>query len=116
MTSFRPARHWLPLLLFYIAIDLMDPSIPGVFFFDTEFFFVDGVVRAKSDVSSNLVAVQPLRISATVDYDAVRSTVNAQASPRPLPAHMRWKKLKHDDSASCSSASPEDSTSTPPLS
>jgi hypothetical protein len=115
MTSFRPARRWLLLLLLYVAIDFMDPSIPGVFFFDTEFFFVDGVVQAKSNAFSNLAAAQPTALRAAVDYDDEVPRVNRQASAR-APAQTHWKRLKHDDSASFGSVSPADSSPTPPSS
>jgi hypothetical protein len=49
MTSVRLPRHWTLLLLIYITVDFMDPSIPGVFFFGSDELFVDGAIQAKSD-------------------------------------------------------------------
>jgi hypothetical protein len=116
MTSLRPARHWLLLLLLYVAIDFMDPSIPGVFCFDTEFFFVDGVVHAKLDASRNLVAAEPTALWPTVNHDDPAPSVNAQLSARPVSAQPHRQKLKHDDSASFGSVSSSDSVPTPPSS
>ena len=39
------------LALLYIAADFMDPSIPGVFFFDADQLFIDGAVQAKTSVT-----------------------------------------------------------------
>jgi hypothetical protein len=115
MTSFRPPRHWALLLLLYVAIDFTDPSIPGVFFFDTEAFFVDGVVQAKSDAANNLAAVEPMRFGGTVDGDEIAdASLRVPARP-PVPPPLRWNTLKHDDSASFTSSSP-DSSPTPALS
>ena len=38
----------LPLLI-YITLDFLDPALPGVFFFDSDQLFVDGVFQASSD-------------------------------------------------------------------
>ena len=116
MTSVRPSRRWLLLLLLYVTIDFMDSSIPGLFFFDADFFFVDGVVQAKSTASSNLAATQPMPLLATVNLDDEGPSISAQVSARPVMGRLPWKKLKHDDSASFGSASPADSSPTPPLS
>jgi len=37
-------------VVLYLAADFMDPSIPGVFFFDSKELFVDGAVQVKSNV------------------------------------------------------------------
>lgn len=36
------------LLALYIALDVLDPSIPGIFFFDSDELFVDTVVDSKA--------------------------------------------------------------------
>ena len=41
------------LALLYLAADLMDPSIRGVFFFESEQLFVDGVAQMKTAAAQN---------------------------------------------------------------
>jgi hypothetical protein len=55
-------RVWLLAVLAYLALDFADPSIPGVFFFDTEQFFVDatiGTTKADSPRLSPCAGPQP---------------------------------------------------------
>jgi len=40
----RTGRLWPLLLLLYVVIDFSDPSIPGVFFFETDQLFVEAAV------------------------------------------------------------------------
>jgi hypothetical protein len=102
------------LLLLYITADFMDPSIPGVFSFENDALFVDGVVQLKSSASADLTPTAPLMPSAgPADRDDAAAKVRVVA--RPLrPQHALWKNLKHDDSASFASSSPPDSSPTPP--
>jgi hypothetical protein len=117
MISCQAPRHWIALLLLYVALDFMDPSIPGVFFFDTQAFFVDGVVQTKSSASSNLVAAEPTPLGGSVDYDDGNGAARRLTSARPQhPPQARWKNLTRDDSASFASSSPRDSPPTPPQS
>ena len=117
MTSFRPPRHWALLLLLYVAIDVMDPSIPGVFFFENETFFVDGAVQTKSTASKDLAAAEPIPFGSTLDHDYEGAGASLRVSARsPVPPQIRWNNLKHDDSASFASSSPPDSSPTPPSS
>jgi hypothetical protein len=51
----RVCRSWTLLILVYITVDFLDPSIPGVFFLDNDALFVDSVVHPKQ-VSSVLPA------------------------------------------------------------
>jgi hypothetical protein len=32
-------------VVLYVGVDVLDPSVPGVFFFDAEHLFVDGVIQ-----------------------------------------------------------------------
>jgi hypothetical protein len=117
MTSFRPPRHWALLFLLYVTIDFLDPSIPGVFFFDTESFFVDGVVQAKSTDSNNLAAAEPVRFGGTVDRNDEIAGASLRVSARsPVARQTHWKSLKRDHSASFASSSTPDSSPTPALS
>jgi hypothetical protein len=117
MTSFRLPRHWALLFLLYVTIDFLDPSIPGVFFFETESLFVDGVVQARSADSNNLAAAEPMRFGGTVDRDDEIAGASLRVSARPpVPRQTHWKNLKHDHSASFASSLAPDSSPTPALS
>lgn len=117
MISFRLPHHWALLLFLYVAADLMDPAVPGVFFFDSERLFVDGVVQLKSHASRDLAAPEPTLFGRSADYGVESTAASVRASTRPsLPRLMRWKNLKRDDSASFASSSPSDSSPTPPSS
>ena len=54
MTSLRLPGLLAFLLLIYITADLRDPFIPGVFSFEKDDLFVDGVVHLKSHASTDL--------------------------------------------------------------
>jgi hypothetical protein len=102
--------------LLYIAADFMDPSIPGVFFFDSDELFVDGAVQFKSHTSKDLAVTTPTLFGRSGGVGADKVSI-VRVSTRPsLPRHTHWKALKHDDSASFALASPADSSPTPPLS
>ena len=51
-------------LLSYVVADLTDPSIPGVFFFDSDQLFLDGVVSVKTSAPA-------MKSSATDPADGV---------------------------------------------
>ena len=118
MSSSRLARHWPLLLILYVVADFVDPSIPGVFFFESKQLFVDGVIQAKSSAPSrDVVATEPPMLfgdSAAYDNN-VALKVHAFAHLSPF-RQAHWNNLKHDDSASFASSSPPDSSPTPPLS
>lgn len=118
MTCFRFPRRLALVLLLYVAADFMDPSIPGVFFFDGGVLFVDGVIQLKSSASSSVATPQPPPFGSQ-PADSGRKTAAAthtlRASSRPsLQRVLFWKNLKHDDSTSFGSSS--ESTPTAPLS
>src|SRR5215467_8788230 len=46
-------------VVFYIALDFCDPSVPGVFFFDSSHLFMDGVVEVKALDSTGMSSVPP---------------------------------------------------------
>ncbi len=117
MASLR-LQDLLPLLLLlYITADFIDPSVPGVFFFDNDVLFVDGVIQFKSDASTDRTPLEPMPLGLPADCDDENSAAKVRAGARPLrPQHVLWKNLKHDDSASFASSSPPDSSHTPPQS
>jgi hypothetical protein len=111
MTSRRLPCQWALLLFLYIAFDFMDPSIPGVFFFDSDELFVDGVVQLKSHTSRDLAATEPTAFGRSASYAVEKVAVTTRFSTRPsLSRQTHWKNVKHDDSASLGSASPTDSS------
>ena len=46
-------------LLLYVTVDYSDPSLPGVFSFDTDVYYVDGVVDARC-AATPVTPVTPL--------------------------------------------------------
>jgi hypothetical protein len=116
MTLVRPPRHWALLLLIYLAADVMDPSIRGVFFFDSGVLFVDGVVQVKSKTSAHHATTEPMPFESLAhggrDAGAKLQVVSRPSRPQYLP----WKNLKRDDSSSFASSSPPDASPTPPSS
>ncbi len=106
----RPVRLFTLCLLLYITADFMDPLTPGVFFFENDALFVDGVVQFKSDVSTSPTPLPPMTPSGKPavanddDAAAKEGAVLRLLSPPPL----RWKTQKHDDSASFAPTSPPD--------
>jgi hypothetical protein len=119
MTALRLPGHLSALLLLlYVAADFMDPFIPGVFSFENDALFVDGVVQLKSNASKDLTPTAPLMPSASpADRDDGNAAAKVRIVARPLrPQHVLWKNLKHGDSASFASSSPPGSSPTPPQS
>jgi hypothetical protein len=56
----RTGRFWPLLLLLYVVVDFADPSIPGVFFFETDQLFVEAAVTlAKATTSTVMPAASP---------------------------------------------------------
>ena len=60
-------------LLAYVSLDFADPSLPGVFFFESDQLFVDGMVPDKSDgdTAKPEVIGSPLRSVVALRPDAV---------------------------------------------
>jgi hypothetical protein len=116
MTSSRLFRRWTLLLLLYIVADFADPSIPGVFFFDSGALFIDGVVQVKSSASDDVTVAQPTPLRSTVACHDEHVFAKARIGARPsLQRPVRWPNVKRDDSASFASSAEPDSAPTPPL-
>jgi hypothetical protein len=82
-------RRWVFVLLLYIGLDFLDPSVPGVFFLDNEALFMDGLVQAKEshDVGAAVLDASPYphRLGVVI---ASRPTPPTQdLSLRPPPRH-----------------------------
>lgn len=117
MTWSRRWRPWVLLLLLYVAADFADPSIPGVFFFDSGPLFVDGVVQLKSSASVDLPVMQPTPSKSTGEVRDEEGTARPRAAARPASSQrVRWTNLKHDDSASFAATSGPDASPLPLLS
>lgn len=117
MTRSRLVRYWAVLVVLYVALDITDPSIRGVFFFDNgTLLFVESVVQAKSHASTPLAtATAPMPLG-DIRLDERCAAVKLDSRSRASrPPHLPWKNLKHDDSTSFASSSP-DTPPTPPLS
>jgi hypothetical protein len=84
-----PWRGLLLALVFYLTADYCDPSIPGVFFFDTESFFVETIESRSAPRPVLLATTGPLatrdlmpRVQATAP-----SRPYARREPRPHLPH-----------------------------
>ncbi len=108
-------RHWALVLFIYIGVDFMDPSIPGVFFFDSDALFVDGVVQAKSNsATTNLAITEPMPFEGTAHRRDGSPAIQGRAVSRPArPQYLPRKNLKHEDSSSFTL--PPDSSPNPAL-
>jgi hypothetical protein len=106
-------------LILYVVADFVDPSIPGVFFFESKQLFVDVVIQAKSSAASSVVVATeaPMLFGDSAAFDNEDVAIKVQAFARlSLFQQAHRSNLKHDDSASFASPSPPDSSPTPPLS
>jgi hypothetical protein len=102
------------LLLLYVVVDFTDPSIPGVFFFDSSLLFVDSAIQLKSGASTHRTAAEPMPFGGLAD-EQERAATKVQVATRPhSPQQRRWRSLIRSHSASFASSSP-DSSPTPPL-
>jgi hypothetical protein len=117
MNVLRPRRLLPLLILFCVTADLMDPAVPGVFFFDNGAFFVDGVVQLKGRTATDLAPLEPMPKAGPAHCNGEIFATELRVVTQPLRLQDRhWKSLKHDASASFDSSSPSDSSAIPPLS
>ena len=87
------------LLLLYVTVDFVDPELPGVFCFENDEYFLDGVVEVK-DASSDVAAVDAALQERRRPADAERPDDNRRAPVQASPAsRTRWRDLEHRDSA-----------------
>jgi hypothetical protein len=83
------------LVLLYVASDLADPTVPGVFSFATDRFFVDGVVQVKtgSHITQGAAGVPtPMPPLSPVARPSDVKVASRAASPSPsqgTPSHHR---------------------------
>ena len=87
------------LLLLYVAVDLVDPELPGVFCFENDQYFLDSIVEVK-DASSDLAVTDPALQERWRPADAERVDDSRRAPVQASPAsRTRWRDLEHRDSA-----------------
>jgi len=82
----RLGCHWTLLLVLYIGVDFVDPSTPGVFFFDNDALFMDGVVQPRGEVvasPAHAESPQPVdRVSDVIESPDVSSKLIVFAPTR----------------------------------
>src|SRR5688572_2987009 len=79
-------------LLLYLASDYCDPSIPGVFWFDTESFFVDAAVAQRGVVTGGGATVHTspsLAFDRHIDRSHKESACPISETRSSLPAVPR---------------------------
>jgi|SRR5215510_3717949 len=102
----KRSRWGVLFVVLYLALDFCDPSVPGVFFFDSTHLFMDSVVEVKA-LDSVGVSVAPSGLS------TAGSTVTPSPTPRiavavpDVPTLCWWQPMKRD-CLSSASRSPED--------
>jgi hypothetical protein len=69
-------------ILLYVGGDLLDPSIRGVFFFDSAHFFMDGAIHQRSDDVPATAPTPPL--DARLDLETIEPPSSAR-----IPASVR---------------------------
>jgi len=79
MTVFRAVAI---AVLMHVGADFLDPSVPGVFFFDARDLFVDGAVQSKLEPDPIPTAAGPAHEAITIE----RLTGNRPA-PRPAASN-----------------------------
>src|SRR5215475_8975797 len=103
----KRSRWGVLFVVLYLALDFCDPSVPGVFFFDSTHLFMDSVVEVKA-LDSMGVSVAPSGPSTS------GSTVTPSPAPRiagavPDVPKLCWRQpMKRDCLLSSASRSPED--------
>ena len=99
MSRSRQSPRLTLLLLLYLAVDFVDPELPGVFCFENDGYFLDGVVEAK-DASSDVAAADAVLQESPRSADAERVDDSRRAPVQTSPAaRARWRDLEHRDSA-----------------
>lgn len=104
----RLARGWTLLLFLYIGADFVDPSIPGIFFFDNHSLFVDGVVQFKGQQVSASVpkgSTSPLGRSIDVTV-APRVPLKLMLPELTSPGYLRRVHFRQDFPTSAAPPSP----------
>jgi hypothetical protein len=91
-------------VLAYVTSDLVDASVPGIFYFGSDQLFVDGTLQTKDACGPDeSVDLTPDRVFSTV-FDAPPSP----AAPGIAPAHVarHWRALQKHPAATKVLASP----------
>jgi hypothetical protein len=104
----RRLRPWAFLLVLYMGADFLDPAVPGIFFFDHDQLFLDGVVELKP-IASPLAPHQPTPGSGGRAVEVARRPTPGRPvvlSSSPKPA--RWASARRVESSSPSPPSPDD--------
>jgi hypothetical protein len=104
----RTGRFWPLVLLLYVVVDFTDPSIPGVFFFDTDQLFMEAAVTlAKTTPPTGTLAVSPRSVESARrlrEPSVLARTFRAPGRQPDLRAQHRIRSdAFHDTSASVSS-------------
>ena len=108
----QPREALRLLLLMYVTFDYMDPELPGVFCFENEAYFLDGVVEVR-DASSDITGADVALRERWQPADAERVDGGRRARvPASPAARVRWRDLARRDSAL--SIAPRDSSSVGP--
>lgn len=101
----RLSRSWTLLLLLYIVVDFTDPSVPGVFFFDSGLLFIDSAIQLKSNAMPQLAAPELTPLGRRSDDEkSAASKVRAPTRPH-VPRLRQWRTPIRGDSASFASSS-----------
>jgi hypothetical protein len=98
MSLGRLVRFSVLLLTFYVTADLMNPSMPGVFFFDDADLFVDGAIEVSASarqVPAVSLHLRPREWTPSADEPVNAADVDATSRPRRLCTHRRWKDPRH---------------------
>lgn len=92
------------LLLLYVALDFSDPSVPGIFFFESEHFFVDAVITKANTQGPVISVAAPVPLSVMLIAPKRDSRVPLQIR-HTAPSQVPRAHLKRDLTSSSSSAS-----------
>jgi hypothetical protein len=107
------ARFSVLLLTIYVAADLMNGFMPGVFSFDDEDLFVDGAIEVSLNVRHIPSATNQLSAgdtTACADEPAKVNSIDVTPHPRWARTHRRWKNPRHKNPVAYPpSSSPEPS-------
>ena len=104
----RRLRPWALLLVLYMGADFLDPAVPGIFFFDHDKVFVDGVVELKPVVAP-LAPHQPAPGSGSRAVEVERRPATGHpVAPAPSPTPARWSSARRVDASAPAPPSPDD--------